>query len=99
MLVRNSKKTDLYSILNSETGLSKNFIKDIVESIFQIIITGVIIDHRVKLSGFGSFKLYKTKKRVGRNPKNMKEYIITERNVVKFLASKDFKNYLNNGTK
>ena len=84
MLIRNSKKTDLYNILNSETGLSKNFIKNIVETIFQIIITGVIKDQRVKISGFGSFNLYKTKKRLGRNPKNMKEYIITERNVIKF---------------
>ena len=99
MLVRNSKKSYLYNILNSETGLSKNFIKSIVESIFQIIITGVIKDQKVKISGFGSFKLYKTKKRVGRNPKDMKEYIINQRNVVKFSPSKEFKNYLNNGSK
>ena len=99
MLIRNSKKIDLYNILNSETGLSKNFIKSIVESIFQIIITGVIKDKRVKISGFGNFKLYKTKKRVGRNPKDMKEYIINQRNVVKFSPSKEFKNYLNNATK
>ncbi len=95
MINNKSKKNDLYKLVSLKTGLSNNFIKEIIHSIFQIIIEGVVKDKIVKISGFGNFKLFRTKKRLGRNPKNMKNYIINERNVIKFLASKDFKDYLN----
>ena len=47
------------------------------------------------MSKFGTFSKRKKKSRVGRNPKTKKETIISERNVVLFKPSKEFKNFVN----
>lgn len=41
------------------------------------------------LRNFGIFRIHRTKKRIGRNPKTGVEAIIEPRNVVKFKASKN----------
>ena len=51
---------------------------------------------KIKISNFGTFSLRLKKSRLGRNPKTKEKKIISERNVVLFKPSKDFKNYINN---
>lgn len=49
----------------------------------------------LKLSGFGTFSLKKTPKRVGRNPKTQDSYIIPESKKLNFKASNKLKKQLN----
>ena len=49
----------------------------------------------LKLSKFGTFSIRQKKSRIGRNPKTKEEKIISERNVVLFKPSNDFKNFVN----
>ena len=50
----------------------------------------------VKISKFGTFTLRRKNQRIGRNPKTKESKIISERNVILFKPSKEFKNYINN---
>ena len=54
-----------------------------------------IRDRKIKFSKFGTFSLRLKKSRVGRNPKTKEKKIISQRNVVLFKASNEFKNLLN----
>lgn len=49
----------------------------------------------VKLSGFGTFSLKKSPKRMGRNPKTKESYIIPEMNKINFKPSNAIKKRLN----
>ena len=50
----------------------------------------------IKISNFGTFIPHKSPKRIGRNPKTKETKIISEREVVLFKASKEFKQFINN---
>ena len=60
----------------------------------EVIIDGFLKDHIVKINGFGTFKLRRKKSRIGRNPKNGKEYLISDRNVVTFYPSNKVKLFM-----
>jgi len=62
----------------------------------EIILDNLKNYKKIKISNFGTFSLRLKKSRLGRNPKTKEKKIITERNVVLFKPSKDFKNYINN---
>jgi len=47
------------------------------------------------LSGFGTFEVFQTKPRVGRNPKTMEAFPVISRDKVKFKASTKAKSFLN----
>ena len=49
----------------------------------------------VKISGFGSFSLKKTPKRIGRNPKTKESYIIHSVQKIKFTPSCKLKKQIN----
>jgi integration host factor subunit alpha len=53
-------------------------------------------NEKVKITSFGTFKKSIKNKRIGRNPKTKKEFIITARAVVKFKASEQLKKRINN---
>ncbi len=55
--------------------------------LLEIIVEGLNRDGKVKLSGFGTFKILNKKSRIGRNPKTKIEYQIKARKVVTFLPS------------
>ena len=61
----------------------------------NIIITNLKNSKKVKISNFGTFEVRYKKKRVGRNPKTKEKKLISERNVVLFKPSKDFKKFIN----
>ena len=82
-----------------QIGFSKKISKTLLEDIFEIILTNIIKSKKVKISKFGTFTLRKKKQRIGRNPKTKERKIITERNVILFKASKEFKEYINKNEK
>ena len=50
---------------------------------------------KLKLTKFGTFFIKLKKSRIGRNPKTKEDKIISERNVVLFKPSKEFKEFIN----
>ena len=67
---------------------------------FKIIINLDLTDSNediVKIAGFGTFKVRKKNKRMGRNPKTGIEAEISERRVVTYHASDKIKKRLNLG--
>ena len=46
------------------------------------------LSKEININGFGSFKIKKSPKRIGRNPKTLKEYVIKPSQKIKFFASK-----------
>ena len=62
---------------------------------FEIILVNLKENGKVKISNFGTFTLREKKQRLGRNPKTKENKIISERNVILFKASKEFKEYIN----
>jgi len=92
----NLKKKDIINSLYMRIGFSKKISEQLLEDIFEITIGNLKKYKKIKISNFGTFSLRLKKSRVGRNPKTKEKKIISERNVVLFKPSKDFKNYINN---
>ena len=79
-----------------QIGFSKKISEVLLEDIFQVILSNIIKHKKVKIAKFGTFILRKKNQRIGRNPKTKERKIISERNVILFKASKEFKRYINN---
>ena len=91
----NLTKKDIVNSLYMQIGFSKKISENLLEDVLRNIIDNLIANKKVKISNFGTFSIRKKKSRLGRNPKTKEKKIISERNVVLFKASKDFKEYIN----
>ena len=91
----NLTKKDLVNLIYMQIGYSKQISENLIEDFIQIIIDSLYKEKTLKLSKFGTFSIRQKKQRVGRNPKTKKESIISQRNVVLFKPSKEFKSYIN----
>ena len=91
----NISKNDVLKEIYSNIGIPVVFSGKILELILQIIIDGLNKNNKVKMSGFGTFKLRKKKSRIGRNPMTGKEYEIKSRKVVTFHPSAEVKRKIN----
>ncbi len=91
----NLSKNYLLKKINYHFGFPRSFSKKILDYFFETIIEGLNRDGKVKLAGFGTFKVLNKKKRVGRNPKTKVEYSISSRRVVVFNPSSTIKKEIN----
>ena len=91
----NLTKKEIINSIHMQVGYSKKISENLLEDFFQIIIENLIKYKVVKISKFGTFKLRKKNERLGRNPKTKEAKLISERYVVLFKASKDFKKFIN----
>ena len=91
----NLTKKDLVNSIYMQIGFSKNISENLIEDFFNTIVLNLIEKKKLKLSKFGTFSLRRKKSRIGRNPLTKEEKIISERNVVLFKASKEFKELIN----
>tara|TARA_B100000029_G_C17446507_1_gene913447 strand:+ start:409 stop:702 length:294 start_codon:yes stop_codon:yes gene_type:complete len=91
----NFTKKELINSIYMQLGFSKKIIDNISEDFINIIIDNLIHAKKVKISNFGTFFLKRKKSRIGRNPKTKEKKVISERNVITFKASKEFKSYIN----
>ena len=91
----NLTKKDLVNLIYMQVGFSKQISEILVNEFFSIIINSLITEKKIKISKFGTFSIRQKKSRIGRNPKTKEEKVITERNVVLFKPSKEFKNFIN----
>ena len=78
-----------------QIGFSKNISENLVEDLLFMIIENLKNEKKLKLSKFGTFSIRSKKSRIGRNPKTNEEKTISNRNVVLFKASKEFKDLIN----
>ena len=91
----NLTKKEIINSLYMQIGFSKKVAESLLEDFLSILLTELIINKKVKISKFGTFILRYKKARIGRNPKTLEKKIITDRNVVLFKPSKEFKEYIN----
>ena len=93
--LNNFTREDIAESLHLDFGLTKKDCAIIVNDIIEIIIDGLKVNGYVKIHNFGSFKVFRKKSRIGRNPKTLENVMISERNVLKFKPSKSILTYIN----
>ena len=91
----NLTKKDLINSIYMQIGFSKNISENLIDDFFSTILENLKIEKKLKLSKFGTFSIRQKKSRVGRNPKTKEEAAISDRNVVLFKDSKEFKDLVN----
>ena len=91
----NLTKKDLVNSIYMQIGFSKQISGNLLEEFFDLIIQNLNSEKKIKISNFGTFSIRKKKQRIGRNPKTKEEKKISERNVVTFKPSKEFKQFVN----
>ncbi len=91
----NLTKKDLVNLIYMQLGFSKQIAENLIEDFLLTIISNIKNEKKLKLSKFGTFSIRQKKSRVGRNPKTKENKIISERKVVLFKPSKEFKEFIN----
>ena len=91
----NLTKKDLVNLVYMQLGFSKQISENLIEDFLSTIVSNIKDEKKLKLSKFGTFSIRQKKSRVGRNPKTKKEAVISERTVVLFKPSKEFKDFVN----
>ena len=91
----NLTKKDLINSIYMQIGFSKNISENLIDDFFFTVINNLKSEKKLKLSKFGTFSIRSKKSRMGRNPKTKEQKIISDRDVVLFKASKEFKDLVN----
>ena len=91
----NLTKKDLVNLIYMQIGFSKQISENLIDEFFHLIIESLDKEEKVKLSNFGTFFIRLKKARIGRNPKTKELKTISQRRVVLFKPSKEFKELLN----
>ena len=91
----NLTKKDLINSVFMQIGFSKNISENLIDDFLSTILENLKNEKKLKLSKFGTFSIRTKKSRVGRNPKTKEKKKISDRDVVLFKASKEFKDLVN----
>jgi integration host factor subunit alpha len=91
----NLTKKDLVNSVYMQIGFSKQISESLIEEFFSLILVNLKKEKKLKISNFGTFSIRLKKSRIGRNPKTKEKKTISERNVVLFKPSKEFKEFIN----
>jgi integration host factor subunit alpha len=91
----NLTKKDLINSVYMQIGFSKNISENLINDFLTTILYNLKKEKKIKLSKFGTFSIRAKKSRIGRNPKTKEQKIISDRDVVLFKASKEFKDLVN----
>ena len=91
----NLTKKDLINSVYMQIGFSKNISENLIDDFFASITENLKNEKKLKLSKFGTFSIRSKKSRIGRNPKTKEQKTISDRDVVLFKASKEFKDLVN----
>ena len=91
----NLTKQDIINLIYMQLGFSKQISESLIEDFFSLIILNLKRENKLKISKFGTFSIRKKKSRIGRNPKTKEKKEISERNVVLFKPSKEFREFIN----
>ena len=91
----NLTKKDIINSLYLQIGYPKKVTENILEDLFDIIFDELKKNGKVKITNFGTFTVRKKNSRIGRNPKTKEIKTISERNVILFKPSNEFKIKIN----
>ena len=91
----NLTKKDLVNAVYMQIGFSKSISENLIDDFLLMIIKNLKEEKKIKMSKFGTFSIRSKKSRIGRNPLTKEKKIISDRNVVLFKASKEFKDLIN----
>jgi integration host factor subunit alpha len=91
----NLTKKDLINSLYMQIGFSKKISENLLDDILITISDNLITNKKLKISKFGTFTIREKKSRRGRNPITKENKTISQRNVVLFKPSKEFKDLVN----
>ena len=91
----NLTKKELSDKIFVEIGFSKKISENLIDDLLKILQNNLVENKSLKISNFGTFLVRQKKERIGRNPKTKNEVKISQRRVLTFRASKDFKNFIN----
>ena len=91
----NLTKKDLINSVYMQIGFSKSISENLIDDFLITITDNLKNEKKLKLSKFGTFSIRSKKSRIGRNPKTKEKKIISDRDVVLFKASKEFKDLVN----
>jgi integration host factor subunit alpha len=91
----NLTKKDLVNTVYMQIGFSKQISENLIDEFFSLIISNLEKEKIIKISNFGTFSIRSKNERIGRNPKTKESKLISERNVVLFKPSKEFKKFVN----
>ena len=94
-LKKNISREEIAETIYNDFGFNRKQCLEIVNDIFEIVISGLQSQGFVKIHNFGTFKLNKKNSRIGRNPKTKEEHIISSRYVITFKPSKVILKFLN----
>ena len=95
MIRTNLTKKDLINSVYMQIGFSKNISENLIDDFLGTITDNLKFEKKLKLAKFGTFLIRSKKSRIGRNPKTKEQKIISDRDVVLFKASKEFKDLVN----
>ena len=95
MIRINLTKKDLINSIYMQIGFSKNIAENLIDDLFLTIIENLKQEKKLKLSNFGTFSIRNKKSRIGRNPLTREQKVISDRDVVLFKASNEFKYLVN----
>lgn len=88
-------KAGIVDYIYERTDKNRAEIKDLVETILDIMKSAVKKDHALLISGFGKFEAYDKRARKGRNPQTSQTITLPPRKVVVFRLSRKFRAELN----
>ena len=80
-------RNDIIEAISDNVGLSLSDSSNVIEEIFELILSELEKGEDVKISSFGTFSVRHKRHRIGRNPKTGVEVPIKARNVVTFNSS------------
>ena len=82
-------KSQLISAVAEQTAVSKNDVKKVFDSLFELAEKQLHNGDKVVISGFGVFSTAQVSERTGRNPRTGEKVVIPSRRVVRFRSSMD----------
>ena len=78
-----------------QIGFSKKISASLLDDFFITLVDNLKFNQKLKILKFGTFSIRHKKSRIGRNPRTKEKKNISDRNVVLFKASKEFKDLVN----
>jgi integration host factor subunit alpha len=88
-------KAGIVDYIYERTDKNRAEIKDLVETILEVMKQSIKKDHALLISGFGKFEAYDKRARKGRNPQTTQTITLPPRKVVVFRLSRKFRAELN----
>ncbi|OJW52822.1 MAG: hypothetical protein BGO67_00630 [Alphaproteobacteria bacterium 41-28] len=80
-------RAEIIDSITKEVKLLRYQATHFLEFVFETMRNSLADEGELKIASFGSFKVRQKSKRMGRNPKTGKEFVITPRRVLLFKPS------------